>query len=65
MSEISEEKKCSGDSCLWLCFPCLFTWMICEKGLQSCCICLCCMYNKEQISDEVDTVKLDSIELHE
>ena len=30
MSKV-KEKNCSGDPCLWLCFPCLFTWMLCEK----------------------------------
>ena len=40
---IDENRQCTGDPCLWACFPCLFTWMICEKGLQSCCMCVCCI----------------------
>jgi hypothetical protein len=43
MSEIKEEIKSSGDPCLWLCFPYLFTCILCEKGIQSCCMCICCM----------------------
>lgn len=43
MKEIKEQKDCTGDPCLCLCFPCLFLWMICEKSLQSCCMCCFCM----------------------
>ena len=41
MNETIEQRDCSGDPCLLLCFPCLFVWMTCEKCLQACCMCLC------------------------
>ena len=43
MSEIKEEIKSSRDPCLWLCFPYLFTCILCEKGVQSFCMCLSSM----------------------
>jgi len=43
MCEWKKDIKSGGDPCIWLCFPCLFSWMLCEKGLQSCCMCICCM----------------------
>ena len=43
MCEWKKDIKSGGDPCLWLCFPCLFSWMLCEKGIQSCCMCICCM----------------------
>ena len=43
MSEIKEEIKYRRDPCLWLCFPYLFTCILCEKGVQSFCMCLSSM----------------------
>ena len=39
----NENDYCNYDPCLWLCFPCLFTWMVCEKCIQSCCMCCLCV----------------------
>ena len=39
----NENNYCNYDPCLWLCFPCLFAWMVCEKCLQSCCMCCLCV----------------------
>ena len=52
MNDTIEKKNCSGDPCLLLCFPCLFTWILCEKSLQSCCMCLCCITLQEPINIE-------------
>ena len=51
---IDENRQCTGDPFLWACFPCLFTWMLCEKGLQSCCMCLCCMTVQEPVNSETN-----------
>lgn len=37
------ENNCSGDPCMWICFPCVFTIVICEKIIQSCFMCICCI----------------------
>ena len=52
MNDTIEKKDCGGDPCLWLCFPCLFTCMLCEKSLQSCTMCLCCITSQEPINIE-------------
>ena len=38
---LQEENIGKINPCMWCCFPCLFTWTITEKCLQSCCICVC------------------------
>ena len=51
------ENNCSEDPCICLCFPCIFTSVIVEKIIESCCICICCMtptveetiHNEQQI----------------
>jgi|TARA_B100000524_G_scaffold123669_1_gene60834 hypothetical protein len=35
------------DPCKWLCFPCLFSFVICEKL----CICCCCCIQSDSIKD--------------
>jgi hypothetical protein len=57
MCEWKKDIKSGGDPCLWLCFPCLFTWMLCEKGLQSCCMCICCMTCTSQEEIIVEEMK--------
>tara|TARA_B100002019_G_scaffold287968_1_gene300820 strand:+ start:921 stop:1115 length:195 start_codon:yes stop_codon:yes gene_type:complete len=61
MNEV-KEKNCTGDPCLWLCFPCLFTWMLCEKGLQSCCMCICCMTPNSQETINIEEFKEETKE---
>lgn len=56
MTEV-KNKNCSGDPCLWLCFPCLFAWTLCEKGLQYCCICICCMSPSSQETINIEETK--------
>ena len=57
MCEWKKDIKSGGDPCLWLCFPCLFSWMLCEKGLQSCCMCICCMILTSQEEIIVEEMK--------
>ena len=61
MSKV-KDKNCSEDPCLWLCFPCLFTWMICEKGLQCCCMCICCITPNSQETINIEEVKNETKE---
>jgi hypothetical protein len=57
MCEWKKDIKSGGDPCLWMCFPCLLSWMLCEKGLQSCCMCICCMTRTSQEEIIVEEMK--------
>lgn len=57
MCEWKKDIKSGGDPCLWLCFPCLFSLMLCEKGLQSFCMCICCMTFTSQEEIIVEEMK--------
>ena len=57
MNETIEQKNCSGDPCLLLCCPCLFVWLICEKSLQACCMCMCCITPNSQETINIEETK--------
>ena len=43
---VSNNDPCEG--CKWLCFPCLFSFVICEKLCICCC---CCSVQSDSIKD--------------
>ena len=50
---MSENTASGGDPCLWICFPCIFTWTLCEKSIQCCCMACCCI-TPEEVKPELN-----------
>ena len=43
MVDKKEDINCSGDPCIWCCFPCLFTMAVCENCCKAICMFICCV----------------------
>ena len=43
MADKKEEVNCSDDPCIWCCFPCIFTMVVCENCCKAICMFICCI----------------------